>query len=219
MATASHIRFNATVSSFVATLPINRPAGGTVFQRLRMELFLQTARLPVVETPPFVSVQSFTPQLCYDHVSVLHNSFRKELDGRLLPTLASVAGCIRLMQEAMRSQRLISRATLLALDSAEGPEPPVPCAAIQVLVWQGGTVLIQNLAVLPEYRGRRLGRLLLTRALRACRSEGFQRVQLDVTASNLAARRLYESLGFFARRTFLCRVKCDPSQNAAADVW
>lgn len=53
-----------------------------------------------------------------------------------------------------------------------------------------------RIAVLPAYRRQGLGRQLLTHLFRKGESKGVSRSFLDVRESNLAARALYESLGF-----------------------
>lgn len=56
-----------------------------------------------------------------------------------------------------------------------------------------------GMAVLPEVRGRGVGRLLVEAVLEEARAlPGVRVVQLTVAVPNLAARRLYESCGFRA---------------------
>lgn len=55
---------------------------------------------------------------------------------------------------------------------------------------------IQNIAVHPAWRGQGVGRLLLGQGLRQARRRGGTWASLEVRPSNLAARRLYASLGF-----------------------
>jgi ribosomal-protein-alanine N-acetyltransferase len=55
---------------------------------------------------------------------------------------------------------------------------------------------INNLAVAPEWRRRGLGSFLVRAVLARAAAEGALRATLEVRASNLAARRLYEALGF-----------------------
>jgi ribosomal-protein-alanine N-acetyltransferase len=57
---------------------------------------------------------------------------------------------------------------------------------------------INNVAVLPEYRGRGLGTMLMRRVLTEGRRMGATRATLETRASNDAARRFYEGLGFRA---------------------
>jgi len=53
-----------------------------------------------------------------------------------------------------------------------------------------------GMGLLPEYRGRGLGKLLTTRTIQAARDAGMERIELEVFASNSRAIALYRSLGF-----------------------
>ena len=57
---------------------------------------------------------------------------------------------------------------------------------------------INNVAILPEYRGRGFGTRLMRRVLTEGRRLGATRATLEVRASNDQARRFYEGLGFRA---------------------
>lgn len=50
--------------------------------------------------------------------------------------------------------------------------------------------------LIPEYRGRGIGRALLTEAIKRAWEKGLTRIQLDVNAENLNAIALYKKLGF-----------------------
>ena len=66
------------------------------------------------------------------------------------------------------------------------------CAAWVVL----DELHVNSLAVLPDWRGRGLASGLLAAVLEASREEGARRATLEVRASNVAARALYERSGF-----------------------
>ena len=69
-------------------------------------------------------------------------------------------------------------------------------AALIVLVAEPETLLIENVAVDPEFQGRGFGRTLLAYAEEAAKSAGLARVRLythRLMASNIA---LYERLGY-----------------------
>ena len=53
-----------------------------------------------------------------------------------------------------------------------------------------------GIGMLPEVRGRGLGRRLMQAALTAARERGMERIELEVFASNTRAIALYERLGF-----------------------
>jgi ribosomal-protein-alanine N-acetyltransferase len=55
---------------------------------------------------------------------------------------------------------------------------------------------LENIAVLPEFRRRGLGRELLTALLARARLQGAQRILLEVRESNRGAIHLYEATGF-----------------------
>jgi RimJ/RimL family protein N-acetyltransferase len=53
-----------------------------------------------------------------------------------------------------------------------------------------------GIGLLPEVRGRGLGRRLMLAAIEATWAQGMERIELEVFASNTRAIALYESLGF-----------------------
>ena len=55
---------------------------------------------------------------------------------------------------------------------------------------------LNRVAVLPQYRNRGLATAVVRRAIRALRSIGCTKVNLQIRASNSGVRRFYESLGF-----------------------
>jgi len=60
---------------------------------------------------------------------------------------------------------------------------------------------INNVAVRPQFRGRGIGTALMYHVLGEGRQLGARRATLEVRASNDAARRLYERLGFYVAGT------------------
>jgi len=55
---------------------------------------------------------------------------------------------------------------------------------------------IHNMAVTPEFRGRRIAHQLLAHLCQECRQRGLDRLALHVVRSNKAAIRAYERAGF-----------------------
>jgi ribosomal protein S18 acetylase RimI-like enzyme len=53
-----------------------------------------------------------------------------------------------------------------------------------------------GIGLLPEYRGKGIGRKLLETAIEAALSSGIERIELAVYESNTHAIRLYQSIGF-----------------------
>lgn len=66
-----------------------------------------------------------------------------------------------------------------------------------VLFWLlPGAIDIHNIAVRIDYRRRGIARLLLGKVLAEARNQSLLRVMLEVRRSNVAAQKLYQSLGF-----------------------
>ncbi|MFD1708532.1 ribosomal protein S18-alanine N-acetyltransferase [Siminovitchia sediminis] len=55
---------------------------------------------------------------------------------------------------------------------------------------------ITNIAVLPEYRGRKLGEKLLCKMMELAKEAGAKTMTLEVRVSNHVAKSLYKKLGF-----------------------
>jgi [ribosomal protein S18]-alanine N-acetyltransferase len=55
---------------------------------------------------------------------------------------------------------------------------------------------ITNIAILPEYRGRKLGEALLTNLIEAAKKLGAIKLTLEVRVTNYVAQALYRKLGF-----------------------
>ena len=79
------------------------------------------------------------------------------------------------------------------------PECPVAGFCACWLVFD--EVHINNVAIRPAYRGLGMGTALLQHVLAEGRRLGARRATLEVRASNVGARRLYERLGFYMAGT------------------
>ncbi|WP_442597630.1 ribosomal protein S18-alanine N-acetyltransferase [Neobacillus sp. D3-1R] len=55
---------------------------------------------------------------------------------------------------------------------------------------------ITNIAVLPEYRGKKLGESILTKIMEVAREMGAKSMTLEVRVTNIVAQNLYRKLGF-----------------------
>jgi ribosomal protein S18 acetylase RimI-like enzyme len=166
----------------------------TYYKRLRMEIDLDGPIMPTFLPARFVWVP-WEESLLADHAEVKFQSFRAEIDAFVFPCLGDRYGCQRLMREIRRKPGFLPSATWLIAC----PEGYV--ATVQGVIDHGPIGAIQNLGVIPAYRGIGLGRALVHRALAGFRHAGLLRAYLEVTAENNAAVQLYRSLGFRRAKT------------------
>ena len=80
---------------------------------------------------------------------------------------------------------------LLALDD----EAVLGCVGLRPLDWPHSAEL-KRLYVRPEARGRRVGSRLAQAAVSSARDAGYERIRLDTLPTMVAARHLYQALGF-----------------------
>ncbi len=123
------------------------------------------------------------------HADVLRRAFHDSPDATLFPNLGSESGC-RMLAWAIRDcTNFCTQSTWLIA----GPDGAVGCVQGLLEAGEGG---IQNLAVVPECRGRGFGAALVLQSLAGFRSVGATTADLEVTAANGSAVALYRRLGF-----------------------
>jgi ribosomal protein S18 acetylase RimI-like enzyme len=119
---------------------------------------------------------------------LLYN-FNREFDE---PTPAPTALAERLRQ-------LIEGGDTLVLLAGHGPDG-LAVLRFRAAIWSTGLeCYLAELYVIPARRGQGLGRALMEAALREARMRGADIMDIGVDEPDLAARHLYESLGFTNR--------------------
>lgn len=171
-------------------------------KRYKMEVPL--AGLPRPVFPPGFAPLAWRPDLLAGHADALARCFTGSLDAVIFPSLGSHDGCVGLMAEIARRKGFIPEATWLLV----GPDGP--CGSVQALRERPGLAAIQNIGIVPEARGRGLGRALLLQSLIGMYDAGLGRAVLEVTANNAAAIRLYEQIGFRRARVVYKAVSALP---------
>ncbi len=173
----------------------------TYVRRFRMELNLRRAHLPAPVLPLGFYWCAWDPELRSRHARGKYESFRNEIDAELFPCFRSLAGCQRLMDEIAAHKDFVPEATWLVTRECPEAREPVDCGTIQGMAPGRFVGAIQNVGVVPEFRGLGLGRALMLKALRGFAERRLRRVYLEVTAQNRPALALYQSLGFRLSRT------------------
>lgn len=173
-----------------------QPNDVTYFKRYRMELDLVAPLPPVPNLPIDHAWIPWENRLLESHAEVKFQCFRDELDGLVFPNLSNRAGCTRLMHEIALRVGFRPEATWLIAHQG------TYVATVQGISDRTGIGGIQNLGVIPAYRGRGLGLALLLQALHGFRCYGLAKATLEVTAQNDTAIRIYRQVGFRFRKTF-----------------
>ena len=164
-------------------------------QRNRMVFDCTTDLLVPPPLPTGFWFAQWSDTLIEPHADVLHRSFRYDSDGAVFTTFRQYKHCLRLIEMLADSPLLLPEATLLI--GYGDPENFFEYVAnIQGLKLSDDVGAIQNVAVLPEYRRRGLGKALVQGALLGFQHAGVKRVTLEATTNNISAVNLYQRLGF-----------------------
>jgi ribosomal protein S18 acetylase RimI-like enzyme len=100
---------------------------------------------------------------------------------------------------ATRLRELIQGGDTLVLLAGDGPDG-LAVLRFRAAIWSAGLeCYLAELYVTPAMRGQGLGRALMEAALREARVRGADTMDIGVDEPDLAARHLYESLGFTNR--------------------
>jgi ribosomal protein S18 acetylase RimI-like enzyme len=167
----------------------------TYYKRLRMEVDLDGSNPSPTPLPGRFFWAPWDEGLLADHAEIKYRSFADAVDATVFPCLGDRQGCLRLMREIRRKPGFLPAATWL-IACEEGY-----VGTIQGVVDYGPIGAIQNVGVLPDYRGLGLGRALVSRALWGFHQAGLRKAYLEVTAENRAAVMLYKALGFRKAKT------------------
>ena len=101
-------------------------------------------------------------------------------------------------QIALRLRELMDRETIVLL-AGDGPDG-LAVLRFRPSIWSEGLeCYLAELYVVPDRRGRGLGRALMEAAMDAARAEGADWMDLGTSEDDVAARALYESCGFTNR--------------------
>jgi ribosomal protein S18 acetylase RimI-like enzyme len=100
---------------------------------------------------------------------------------------------------AQRVRQLLDGGDMLVLLAGDGPDG-LAVLRFRAAIWSAGLEsYLAELYVAPARRGQGLGRELMETAVREARGRGADTMDIGVDEPDLAARRLYESLGFSNR--------------------
>ena len=100
---------------------------------------------------------------------------------------------------ARRVRMLLAERAITVLLAGSGPHGLAVLRFRPALLQDSLDCYLEELYVVPSRRGRGIGRALMTAVLDLARAEGAADIHLGTSEDDLAARALYESLGFSNR--------------------
>jgi ribosomal protein S18 acetylase RimI-like enzyme len=143
-----------------------------------------------------ISLLPWSKSLVRDHAKAKFESFRDEMDASVFPCLGRKDGCLQLMNDLASRNDFVPESTWLAVHQATGDKNSLPVGTIQGLRVDREHGSIQNIGIIPSFRGLGIGSTLIIKALAGFAAVGCKTASLEVTVQNFGAIRLYEKLGF-----------------------
>ena len=159
------------------------------FTRHRMEINVNGLP-PVPVLPAGLLWVPWDDTLLSVHAETHYQAFADCMDRFLFPSFQDPSGCWYTLRQIRDKEGFLPDATWLIAG------PNGACGTIQCIREAWGYGSIQNVGVVPAYRGQGLGEALVRRALHSFAASGLRKGSLEVTAENAAALRLYLRLGF-----------------------
>ncbi len=185
-------------AAFPPTLARNLKAHRRSFMSIGSEV---VAKLTSA-TPGFrVTFVPWAERYLEEMAQVLAASYRGHVDSEINDQYRNIPGARVFLSNIIRYPgcgQFSPEASLLALDAATGRVCGL-CLASHVSATSGH---LTQICVLPAIRGLKLGYELIRRTLIRLRNDRCTTVSLTVTASNVGAIRLYESMGFRMQAAF-----------------
>jgi ribosomal protein S18 acetylase RimI-like enzyme len=155
--------------------------------------------------PPDVSIVPWNNQFGEEAARLIAASYQGHVDSQINDQYRSTGGALRFLINIVQFPGcglFFAPASFAARDTKAGGLCGISLASM-VSPEVGH---ITQLCVAPSHRGRRLGHELIRRSMQALTRQGCHSVTLTVTSANQNAMRLYESMGFHARRDFAALV-------------
>jgi len=159
-------------------------------------------------------MRNWDPDLIDDFAAMLYKIFAEpsiSIDAIFIPEYSTVGGVKKALKESAEGKRtedlgiLDTRTTLLLLHEGAAcgvsicykwEEMKCDHDASDNVIERVPMGLISMLGLLPQYRGKGLGEILLRRILKGYADEGVKGLRLWVTVENAPAFNLYKKLGF-----------------------
>jgi len=124
--------------------------------------------------------------------AALYASYRETPDGEFYPHFSTPQRCREYLERVINSAFCDVRHSWLALSQSDNR---IAGMALCTFLPSGRSQYLEQISVVPEFRGCGAGRSLLCRVSEALRNGKARSVLLTVTTANATARRLYYNCG------------------------
>jgi ribosomal protein S18 acetylase RimI-like enzyme len=178
--------------------------GFRVFPRLFMELPLATAReacdapLPAM---PDIEIRNWAEADFQSAAHLITAAYLGHIDSEINDQYRTVGGSLRFLNNIVRFPGcgvFDPASSLVAVSRATGAIVGLLlCSRVRDDVGH-----VTQVCLLPEHRGRGLGKTLMMHCCRQLRRRNFAELSLTVTQANFPAVDLYKRLGFATKRVF-----------------
>jgi ribosomal protein S18 acetylase RimI-like enzyme len=169
--------------------------------RLFMALPLKTGPRIQIGSAPDIEFRRWGEQDFQPAASVITAAYRGHIDSDINDQYRSLVGSSRFLNNIVRFPgcgMFDSNASFVAVHKLTRSVIGVLlCSRVREDVGH-----ITQVCILPEFRGKKIGELLIALSTQELRSRNFSALSLTVTESNHKAVSLYEKLGFETKRRF-----------------
>jgi len=183
---------------------VSRPFLETGFQRhprLFMVLTLEKTVSEMVPVHPEVEIRSWSEADYQPSAAVITAAYRGHVDAQINDQYHTLSGSLRFLNNIVRFPGcgvFDPHSSFVALDrKAKSLIGLILCSRVRNDVGH-----VTQVCVLPEYRSRRIGELLMATTMENLRKRNFTMLSLTVTEANARAVALYRRLNFDTKKIF-----------------
>ncbi len=157
--------------------------------------------LPPIPTPADVEIRRWSDNDYHGVAQVITTAYQNHIDAKINDQYRTLSGSLRFLNNIVRFPGcgvFDANASFVAIHR----EARVIVGAILCSRVRNNVGHVTQVCLLPEYRGRRIGELLLESTAEALRRRHFNHLTLTVTEANRGAVQLYLKLGYHVERVF-----------------
>src|SRR5882672_6347625 len=156
---------------------------------------------PALSLPPEVEIRRWSEQDYQPAAGVITAAYRGHVDAEINDQYRTLSGSLRFLNNIVRFPGcgvFDPEASFVAVHKrAQSLVGLILCSRVRHDVGH-----VTQVCVLPEYRSRGLGELLMAATTANLRQRNFSLLSLTVTEANARAVTLYQRLGFDTKRVF-----------------